>query len=187
MRSLLSEALDDAVVFLPWSAGVMAHFEHDFYEKELEPDELNERWWELVEEYQKIVPPKRRGKEHCDACTKTHIIDDPAQYYDYALATMLKYQLHDYIAREILHEDPYNCNYYGHEAVGDWLMQFMRLGATKGWRNRAERDDRRGTQPACHGRLLPASERLPADFERRRVTRPRMYVVIPPRLHYAMS
>lgn len=132
---LLSEALDSAVVFLPWSAGVMARFEHDLYEENLPVDEFNRRWWELVDEYQAIVPPDARGEEFCDACTKTHIIDDAAQYYDYALAYLIKYQLHDYIARQILQQDPHQCNYYGNEEVGEWLMEILRLGATRDWRD----------------------------------------------------
>ncbi len=131
---LLSEALDSAVVFLPWSAGVMSHFEHDLYEGKLPAGEFNRRWWDLVERYQAIRPPAPRGEEYCDACTKTHIIDDPAQYYDYALASLIKYQLHDYIARKILKQDPHNCNYYGNKEVGKWLSEILSLGATRDWR-----------------------------------------------------
>lgn len=131
---LLNEALDNAVVFIPWSAGVMTRFEYDLYEDNLSIDEFNARWWELVDEYQGIVPPAERGEEYCDGCTKTHVIDDPAQYYDYALGFLIKYQLHDYIARQILHQDPHSCNYYGNEEVGEWLMSMMRLGATRDWR-----------------------------------------------------
>ncbi|MCW5982419.1 MAG: M2 family metallopeptidase [Bryobacteraceae bacterium] len=131
---LLSEALDNALVFLPWSAGVMTHFEYELYEKELPASQFNRKWWELVEQYQGIVPPAPRGEEHCDACTKTHIIDDAAQYYDYAIAYLIKYQLHDHAARKILRQDPRNCNYYGNEAVGDWLWSIMRPGATRDWR-----------------------------------------------------
>jgi len=133
-QMLLNEALDSSVVFIPWSAGVMTRFEHDLYEENLASDELNEVWWNLKEQYQGIVPPAPRGEQYCDGCTKTHVIDDPAQYYDYALAFLIKYQLHDYIAREILHEDPHNCNYYGNREVGEWLMSMMRLGATRDWR-----------------------------------------------------
>jgi peptidyl-dipeptidase A len=131
---LLNEALDSAVVFLPFSAGTMTHFEHDLYEKKLPADEFNRRWWELAGRYQGIEPPAPRGEEYCDACTKTHIIDDPAQYYDYALASLLKYQLHDYIARRILKQDPHNCNYYGNQEVGKWLWDILSLGATRDWR-----------------------------------------------------
>ncbi len=131
---LLNEALDNAVVFLPWSAGTMTHFEYDLYEKKLPADQFNRRWWELVSRYQAIEPPSPRGEQYCDACTKTHIIDDPAQYYDYALANLIKYQLHDHIARHILHQDPHNCNYYGNKEVGKWLWEILSLGATRDWR-----------------------------------------------------
>ena len=131
---LLSEALDNAVVFLPFSAGTMTHFEYDLYEKKLPADQFNQRWWALARRYQGIEPPTPRGEQYCDACTKTHIIDDPAQYYDYALAYLIKYQLHDYIARKILHQDPHNCNYYGNKAVGKWLWEMLSLGATRDWR-----------------------------------------------------
>jgi peptidyl-dipeptidase A len=36
-----------------------------------------------------------------------HINDDPVQYYDYAIGTIIKFQLYDHIAREILHQDPH--------------------------------------------------------------------------------
>lgn len=132
---LLSEALDDAVVFVPFAAGVMTRFEYELYEKELPPNQFNRRWWELVEEYQGIAPPSPRGEEYCDPCTKTHIIDDPAQYYDYALAALLKYQLHRHIARNILKQDLRDANYYGSRAAGEWLLAILRLGATRDWRD----------------------------------------------------
>ena len=131
---LLAQALNSAVVFIPWSAGVMAHFEFELYEQKLPPDKFNQRWWQMVGQYQGIDPPATRGEEFCDACTKTHIIDDAAQYYDYALAFLIKYQLHDYIARTILKQDPRNCNYYGNKEVGKWLSDLLSLGATRDWR-----------------------------------------------------
>lgn len=131
---LLSQALDAAIVFLPWSAGTMTHFEYELYEKNIPPDQFNKRWWEIVKQYQKMEPPSVRGEEFCDACTKTHIIDDAAQYYDYAMAFVIKYQLHDYIARKILKQDPHNCNYYGNKEVGKWLTEILSLGATRDWR-----------------------------------------------------
>ena len=130
---LLNEALDD-VIFIPWSAGVMTGWEHDFYEENLSPNEYNKRWWDYVAKYQGIAPPEPRGEEFCDPATKTHINDDPAGYYDYALASLIKYQLHDYIARKILKQDPNNCNYYGNKEVGKFLTDLLALGATRDWR-----------------------------------------------------
>ena len=131
---LLNEALSEAVVFIPWSAGVMTAWEHDFYEQELTADQLNRRWWEYVAKYQGIAPPTPRGEEFCDAATKTHVIDDAAQYYDYALAFALKYQLHLHIAKKILKQDPHACNYYGNREAGRFLQNILKLGATRDWR-----------------------------------------------------
>ena len=72
---------------------------------ELPPDQWNARWWQYVGDYQGVEPPGPRGEEFCDAATKTHIDDTPAYYYSYALATVLSYQLNDYIARHILKSD----------------------------------------------------------------------------------
>jgi peptidyl-dipeptidase A len=130
---LLNQALEE-VVFIPWSAGVMTGWEHDFYEKNLSPDEYNKRWWEYVAKYQGVEPPEPRGEQFCDPATKTHINDDPAQYYDYAMAFVIKYQLHDYIARKILKQDPNNCNYYGNKEVGKFLWDLLKLGQTRDWR-----------------------------------------------------
>lgn len=130
---LLNDALH-SVVFLPFSAGVMTHFEHDLYEENLPPEKFNERWWEYVKKYQGVDPPSPRGEEFCDAATKTHINDDPAQYYDYALATILKFQLHRHIAKNILKGNPRDVSYYNNKQVGDFLKKILAPGASRDWR-----------------------------------------------------
>lgn len=135
IQVLLNDALSNSsVVFIPWSAGTMTQYEYDLYEKNLPVDELNRRWWEHVRMYQGVVPPADRGEEFADAATKTHIIDDPAQYYDYAMSCILKFQLHRHIATKILKQDPRNCNYYGNKEVGDFLKGIMTPGASRDWR-----------------------------------------------------
>jgi peptidyl-dipeptidase A len=130
---LLKDALN-YIVFIPWSAGVMTQFEHDLYAKNLSKDEYNKRWWELVKNYQGIVPPSERGEQYCDAASKTHINDDAAQYYDYALSYLLLFQVHDAISRNILHQDPHTTNYYGNKEVGEFLKKMMYPGASGDWR-----------------------------------------------------
>jgi len=134
IQFLLDEALSETIPFIAWSAGVMSHWEADLYEGNLPPAQYNQRWWEYVRRYQGIEPPSPRGEEFCDPATKTHVNDDPAQYYDYAIATVLKYQLHDRIARTVLHQDPLSCNYFGHAAAGNFLRSILRQGATLPWR-----------------------------------------------------
>ena len=131
---LLNEALDNAVIFQSFSAGTMTHWEHDFYEKNLPVDQYNKRWWEYVAKFQGVEPPSPRDEKYCDAATKTHINNDAAQYYDYALSFVVQYQLHDYIARKILKQDPHSCNYYGNKEVGTFLWDILKQGATRDWR-----------------------------------------------------
>ncbi len=132
-RLLLKEALN-YVVFIPWSTGTMFEFEKAIYADNLSPEQWNKKWWELAAKYQGIAPPTARGEEWCDAATKTHINDDPAGYYDYALSFVLLFQLHDHIARNILHESPRDTNYYGRKEVGDFLKSILTPGGSADWR-----------------------------------------------------
>ena len=133
MAKLLQEALN-YVVFIPFSAGTMTRFEHALYAENLSPDQFNAKWWELVRRYQGVEPPSPRDERYADALTKTHINDDPGQYYDYAIANGLLFQMHDHIAREILRQDPHDTDYFGSAAVGSFLKAIMSPGASRPWR-----------------------------------------------------
>ncbi|MBI2280422.1 MAG: M2 family metallopeptidase [Bacteroidetes bacterium] len=130
---LLKEALN-YVVFLPFSAGVMTEFEHELYSNNLSPEQYNAKWWELSKQYQGIVPPTERGAEYCDAASKTHINNDAAQYYDYAISYVLLFQFHDHIAKQILKQNPHATNYYGSKETGEFLQSLMYSGSSKDWR-----------------------------------------------------
>jgi peptidyl-dipeptidase A len=133
MQTLLKEALN-YVVFIPWSAGVMTEFEHELYANDLPEDQFNKKWWEIKKKYQGIVPPTERGEEFCDAASKTHINNDAAQYYDYALSFILLFQLHDHIATQILKQDPRATNYNGSKETGAFLKKILSPGASVDWR-----------------------------------------------------
>lgn len=133
IQSLLKDALSH-IVALNWQAGTMSEFEYELYSKNLPPDQFNKRWWEIVKREQGIVPPAERGEEFCDAATKTHIIDDPGQYYDYALASVLMFQFHDHIAKNILHQDPHATNYFDNKQIGEFISGVMKSGAVGDWR-----------------------------------------------------
>ncbi|OGX88038.1 peptidase [Hymenobacter lapidarius] len=132
-QQLLKEALS-YVVFIPFASGVMSEWENSFYGDQLPADQLNAKWWALSKQYQGIEPPTARGENYLDAATKTHINDDPAQYYDYALSYVILFQLHDHIAKNILKQDPHATNYYGNKEVGDFLRDIMRPGSSRDWR-----------------------------------------------------
>ncbi len=132
-KTLLKEALN-YIVFMPFGAGVMTDFEHDLYAGNLPEAEFNKRWWELAAKYQGMAPPTTRGEEYCDAASKTHINDDAAQYYDYAMSYVLLFQFHDHIAKNILHQDPHATNYHGNQEVGKFLKDLLYPGGSRDWR-----------------------------------------------------
>lgn len=134
IQALLKEALN-SVVFIPFSAGTMSHFENDLYSKNIAPKDYNKVWWEHVATFQGIAPPQDPGNEGCDGCTKTHINNDPAQYYDYALSNIILHQLHGHIAKNILKQDPKATNYYGSKEVGAFLNTILSKGALEDWRS----------------------------------------------------
>ncbi len=132
---LLDDALARSIPFIFFASGTMTHWEADIYAHQLPPDEWNERWWKYVSEFQGVEPPEKRGEKWADYATKTHVNDAPAYYYNYAFATVLKFQLHDYIARQILHQPPQSCNYAGNKEVGKWLYEkILKKGGTEDWR-----------------------------------------------------
>jgi peptidyl-dipeptidase A len=131
---LLNDALAQSIPFIYFSCGVMPHWEADIYARNLAPDQWNARWWKYVSDFQGVEPSSPRGEEFCDAATKTHINDNPAYYYNYAFATVFKFQLHDYIARKILHQPPQSCNYADNKEVGTWLNNILKKGGTEDWR-----------------------------------------------------
>jgi peptidyl-dipeptidase A len=118
----------------------MTRFEEALYTRDLAPAEFNKTWWDLVKRYQGVVPPSDRGEEFCDACTKTHIIDDPAQYYDYAMAEILLFQFHDHIAKNILKQDVHATNYWGNKEAGAFMKTIMAPGASVDWREHLKKN-----------------------------------------------
>jgi peptidyl-dipeptidase A len=47
---------------------------------------------------------------------------------------VLKFQLHEHIARRVLKQPPQSCNYAGSREAGAFLKGIMEKGATEGWR-----------------------------------------------------
>jgi peptidyl-dipeptidase A len=134
MQVLLNDALEVAIPFMFWSCGTMPEWESEFYAKGMPSGSLNKRWWEIVAEKQGVEPPSPRSEAFCDPATKTHINDNPAYYYSYGWATVFKFQMHDYICRHILKQDPRNANYAGNKEVGAFLKKVLEKGATEDWR-----------------------------------------------------
>lgn len=72
------------LIFSRWVL-VMTHFERELYRN---PDQdLNRLWWQLVEKYQMVRPPKNRNDKQ-DWAAKYHIGLAPVYYFSYLLGEM---------------------------------------------------------------------------------------------------
>ncbi len=134
LQFLLNDAIANSVPFIYWASGTMTHWEADIYANNLDPNQWNARWWKYVREFQGVEPPEPRGEEFCDAATKTHINDAPCYYFSYPTATVIRFQLVDYICKNILKRPPQDANYANSKEAGKFLRSLMEKGATEDWR-----------------------------------------------------
>jgi peptidyl-dipeptidase A len=92
---LSSASTAQALLFARWALAVV-HFERELY---TDPEEdLDARWWELVERYQDIASPPDRAAP--DWAAKIHLAAAPAYYQNYILGEVLASQLHATCERE---------------------------------------------------------------------------------------
>jgi len=126
----------EQMVFSRW-AQVMYRFEKSFY---ADPDQdLNARWWELVEKYQLVRKPE--GRNEPDWASKIHIASYPAYYHNYLLGQLLASQLHYYIASKVLNAaEPFAQSFVGKKEVGEYLIRaIFHPGMRYEWNEMIER------------------------------------------------
>lgn len=84
------------LIFSRWVM-VMTHFERELYRN---PDrDLNALWWQLVERYQKITPPKaREGKD--DWASKCHLALAPVYYFSYLLGELFASTIEEVLLKQ---------------------------------------------------------------------------------------
>jgi peptidyl-dipeptidase A len=99
---------------------VVFRFERELYH---DPEQdLNRRWWELVEEYQAV--PRPLGRDQPDYASQLHIATAPAYFHNYLLGELFACQLHAAIVRDALGGgDPQSASYVGRREVGNFLRR----------------------------------------------------------------
>ena len=171
---LLQSALD-SIVFLPWSAG------HDepLRARPLRERAAARRMAGQVVGLRRRLPGRRcRRAAASPSCAtpapRPTSTTTPPQYYDYALATLIKFQLHDHICTKILKQDVRACDYSGNKEVGDFLKGILSLGATRDWRHGHQGRDRRADLAARADGVLRAAGRRAGQAQRRKGLHPLM-------------
>lgn len=95
-EALLEQRRREQLVFARWVL-VMLNFEKSFYENPHQ--NLNQLWWDLVEQYQMLTLPE--GRDQPDWAAKPHFTIAPVYYHNYMLGELFAAQLRHLIERAL--------------------------------------------------------------------------------------
>nr|WP_041658441.1 M2 family metallopeptidase [Asticcacaulis excentricus] len=128
---LLKMALQK-VAFLPF--GLMVdRWRWEVYSGKITPAQYNTRWWELVQQYQGLVPPGVRPTDAFDPGAKYHVPGN-VPYTRYFLAHIYQFQFQQAACDQIGWKGPlHRCSIYGHKEVGQKLNAMLEMGQSKPW------------------------------------------------------
>ena len=128
---LLQQALD-GVAFLPF--GLMVdRWRWDVFSGKTSPAQYNDRWWELVRQYQGLTPPGERPADAFDPGAKYHVPGN-TPYTRYFLARILQYQFHQAACQQAGWTGPlHRCSIYDNKEVGRRFNAMMELGQSRPW------------------------------------------------------
>lgn len=128
---LLKMALQK-VAFLPF--GIMVdRWRWEAFSGQITEAEYNQRWWELINQYQGLMPPGERPASSFDPGAKYHV---PASvpYTRYFLAHVLQFQFQQAACAQTGWKGPlHRCSIYGEKAVGERLQNMLEMGQSKPW------------------------------------------------------
>ncbi len=135
--ALLMKTALDKIAFLPFGL-IMDKWRWQVFAGTVAPEDYNEAWWNLREQYQGITSPVKRGDNDFDPGAKYHI---PANvsYSRYFLAHLLQFQFHREMCRVAGHEGPLHaCSAYGSEEAGAVLNTLLSAGKSQPWQDTLE-------------------------------------------------
>ena len=117
------------LVFARWCQ-VMLRFERELYR---DPDQnLNDRWWQLVQRYQRITPPEDQLATHW--ASKIHIVSAPVYYHNYMLGELLASQLDVCLKTRITGAAGGRMPSCDNFACGEYLKEkIFKIGARHRW------------------------------------------------------
>jgi peptidyl-dipeptidase A len=128
---LLRVALDKvpllafALVVDKWRWGV--------FSGQITPEHYNDAWWDLVGQYQDLMPPSPRPVGAFDPGAKFHVAGN-TPYARYFLADIYQFQLYRAACRLAGWQGPLSrCSVYRNKEVGTRLNAMLQLGQSKPW------------------------------------------------------
>ena len=132
----MSMALDK-IAFLPWGL-MIDKWRWQVFNGKVSPDEYNQAWWALREEYQGVASPIARSEDYFDPGAKYHIPGN-TPYMRYFLAYIQQFQFHRALCAEAGYEGPlHRCSIYGSKAAGEKLNAMLEMGISRPWQDAME-------------------------------------------------
>jgi peptidyl-dipeptidase A len=127
----------DKVAFLPF--GLMVdQWRWKVFSGELTPDNYNQGWWQLRQEYQGVKAPVTRSENDFDPGAKYHIPGN-TPYSRYFLAHILQFQFHRELCKIAGHEGPlHRCSIYNNKEAGAKLKAMLEMGQSRPWQEALE-------------------------------------------------
>ena len=128
----------DKIVFLPWGK-LVDQWRWKVFSGELSPENYNDGWWQLREQYQGVSPPLARSEEDFDPGAKYHIPGN-TPYTRYFLAFVLQFQFQKALCDAAGFEGPlHECDIYGNQEAGKRFMDMLAQGASRPWQETLEK------------------------------------------------
>ncbi|MBB4212520.1 peptidyl-dipeptidase A [Rhodothalassium salexigens DSM 2132] len=133
---LMAQALDK-VAFLPFGL-LVDKWRWQVFSGELTPDDYNEGWWKLREQYQGVTAPVDRAADAFDPGAKYHVPGN-TPYMRYFLAHIFQFQFHRAACEMAGWDGPlHRCSIYGNKEVGEKFNAMLEMGASKTWQEALE-------------------------------------------------
>ena len=128
---LLKMALQK-VAFLPFGLEV-DRWRWEVFSGQITEAQYNDRWWQLVTQYQGLMPPGARPGSAFDAGAKYHVAAS-VPYTRYFLADILEFQFQRAACEQAGWKGPlHRCSIYGDRAVGEKLNAMLSMGQSQPW------------------------------------------------------
>lgn len=128
---LLKQALDK-VAFMPFGL-MIDQWRWKVFSGEITPEQYNQAWWDLREQYQGVKAPVERSEADFDPGAKYHVPGN-VPYTRYFLAHILQFQFHKSLCEVAGDKGPvHRCSIYGNKDAGSKLNTMLEMGQSRPW------------------------------------------------------
>ena len=122
----------EKIAFLPFGK-MIDEWRWKVFSGEIGPEEYNQGWWKLRQEYQGIQAPIARSETDFDPGAKYHIPGN-TPYTRYFLSYIMQFQFHKSLCEAAGHKGPlHECSIFENKAAGEKLGAALAMGQSKPW------------------------------------------------------